>query len=71
LYFLFKIEALVYKAIELINKATLNWARGKKAWNYRIFTKSNISKVLKYTKDILVFRELSFKLLLANKLIKK
>ena len=68
LYSFFKIKALIYKAIQLINKATLEYIKNKKYWNTSIFTKSDITKVLKYTKAILESGELEFKLLLANNL---
>jgi hypothetical protein len=68
LYSLFKTKALIYKAIQLINKATLEYIKDKKYWNTSIFTKSDIIKVLKYIKAISEPRELVFKPLLANNL---
>jgi hypothetical protein len=52
----------------LINKATLEYIKDKKYWNTGIFTKSDITKVLKYTKAISEPGELGFKPLLANNL---
>jgi hypothetical protein len=68
LYSLFKIKALIYKAIQLINKATLEYIKDKKYWNTGIFTKSDITKILKYTKAVLEPGEMGFKPLLANNL---
>jgi hypothetical protein len=52
----------------LINKATLEYIKDKKYWNTNIFTKSDITKVFKYTKAISEPGELVFKPLLANNL---
>jgi hypothetical protein len=68
LYSLFKIKALVYKAIQLINEATLEYIKDKKYWNTDIFTELDITKVLKYTKAVSESRELVFKPLLADNL---
>jgi hypothetical protein len=46
----------------------LKYIKNKKYWNTNIFTKLNITKVLKYIKAILEPKELVFKLLLANNL---
>jgi hypothetical protein len=66
LYFFFKIKALVYKAIQLINKAILEYIKDKKYWNTSIFTKSDITKIFKYTKAISEPGKLGFKPILAN-----
>jgi hypothetical protein len=68
LYSLFKIKASVYKAIQLINKATLEYIKDKKYWNTGIFTELDITKVFKYTKAVSEPGELVFKPLLANNL---
>jgi hypothetical protein len=68
LYSLFKTKALVYKAIQLINEATLEYIKDKKYWNTGIFTESNITKALKYTEAVSEPGELVFKPLLADNL---
>ena len=52
----------------MINKATLEYIKNKKYWNINIFTKSDIIKVLKYTKAVSEPGELVFKPLLADNL---
>ena len=44
----------------------MKYIKNKKYWNTSIFTKLDITKILKYTKAISESRELVFKLLLAN-----
>jgi hypothetical protein len=46
----------------------LKYIKDKKYWNTNIFTESDITKVLKYTKAVSEPGELGFKLLLANNL---
>jgi hypothetical protein len=46
----------------------LEYIKDKKYWNTNIFTKSDITKVFKYTKAVSESRELVFKPLLANNL---
>jgi hypothetical protein len=68
LHSLFKIKASVYKAIQLINEATLKCVKDKKYWNTGIFTELDVTKALKYTEAVSKPKELEFKLLLANNL---
>jgi hypothetical protein len=68
LYSLFKTKASVYKAIQLINKATLEYIKDKKYWNTGTFTKSDITKAFKYTEAVSEPGELVFKPLLADNL---
>jgi hypothetical protein len=44
----------------------LEYIKDKKYWNISIFTKSDITKILKYTKAVSEPGELVFKPLLAN-----
>jgi hypothetical protein len=68
LHSFFKIKALVYKAIQLINKAILKYIKDKKYWNTSIFAKLDITKALKYIEAVSESEELKFKLLLVNNL---
>ena len=60
----------MHEYIQLINKVTLDRARGQKAQNTRIFRESNTFKAYKKAKLVSEPRKLKFKLLLAKELIK-
>jgi hypothetical protein len=66
---LFKTKVSVREGIQLINEATLDRARGKKAWNCGTLTESDVGKALKRAKDVSAPGELEFKQLLADELI--
>ena len=62
-------KASIYEGIQLINKATLDRARGQKAWNTRIFRESDTFKVYKKAKGVSEPGKLKFEPLLANELV--